>query len=213
MRIVWVHNFPTHYTVRLFQLISERINTEFLFFSGGAERYWLKEHGKQECTFPHRHLPGIQVFGTRITLSLLPHLVNGNYDAVVQCIDGKFALPLTYLIARLRKKPFVLYTGIWMRVDTALHRLAFPLIRHIYRNADALVVYGEHVRRYLITEGVRAERIFVEPHAVDNALYRRPVQEQETDALRKSLDLGPDTKLILYLGRIEPEKGLEHLLR
>jgi glycosyltransferase involved in cell wall biosynthesis/GT2 family glycosyltransferase len=213
VRILWVHNFPTHYTVRLFQLVSERIASEFLFFSGGTERYWLKEHSRQQCTFPHQHLPGVQVFGTRITMSLLPRLLKQDYDAVVQCVDGKFALPLTYLIARLRKKPFVLYTGIWMRVDTALHCLAFPMIRHIYRNADALVVYGEHVKRYLITEGVRPERIFVEPHAVDNSIYSRPVQEKEKDDLRHSLDLGSDTKLVLYLGRIEPEKGLEHLVR
>lgn len=213
MRILWVHNFPTHYTVRLFQLISERIPAEFLFFSRGTERYWQKEHGIEPCLFPHQHLPGIQLFGTRITPSLVPHLLNRNYDALVQCIDGKFALPVTYLIAKLRKKPFVLYTGIWMRVGTVLHRLAFPLIRHIYRNADALVVYGEHVKRYLITEGVRSERIFVEPHAVDNTLYQRVVQQQEKDDLRRLLDLASDTKLVLYLGRIEPEKGLHHLIR
>jgi glycosyltransferase involved in cell wall biosynthesis/GT2 family glycosyltransferase len=213
VRILWVHNRPTHYTARLFQLVGERLTAEFLFFSRGAERYWLKEHGVQPCNFAHHNLSGIQVFGTRITPSLLPHLIHKNYDAVVQCIDGKFALPLTYLIARLRKKPLVLYTGIWMRVDTVLHRLTFPIIRHIYRNAGALVVYGEHVSTYLIAEGVSPERIFIEPHAVDNTLYQRPVGQKEKDDLRHALDLPPETKLVLYLGRLEPEKGLQHLLR
>lgn len=212
-RIVWVHNFATHYTVRLFELVSRLLTTEFLFFSGGEERYWLRANGVQAGRFPHIYLPGFQVLGTRISLALPWRLWHSDCDAIVQCIDGKFALPVTYLIARLRRKPFVLYTGVWMRVDTWLHRLAFPLVRHIYRHADALVVYGAHVRRYLINEGVPPDRIFVEPHAVDNEIYNRSVTGPELAELRWALTIADDQQVILYVGRIEPEKGLEYLIQ
>jgi GT2 family glycosyltransferase/glycosyltransferase involved in cell wall biosynthesis len=212
-RIVWVHNFATHYTVRLFELVSRLLTAEFLFFSDGEERYWLKANGVQQGNFPHVHLHGIQVLGTRIALCLPWRLWKSDCDAIVQCIDGKFALPVTYLVARLRRKPFVLYTGVWMRVDTLLHRLAFPFVRHIYRNADALIVYGEHVMRYLIQEGVRPERIFVETHAVDNRIYGRVVTEAELADLRLILAIPCHEPVILYVGRMEPEKGLEQLIR
>jgi glycosyltransferase involved in cell wall biosynthesis/GT2 family glycosyltransferase len=211
--IVWVHNFATHYTLRLFELVSQRLAAEFLFFSRDGARYWLKENGVQQGDFRYVYLRGIRILGTLIAVSLPFRLWRSNCEAIVQCIDGKFALPVTYCMARLRRKPFLLYTGVWMRIGTLLHRLAFPLVRHIYRNADALIVYGEHVKRYLIQEGVRPERIFVAPHAVHNQIYRRVVTEAETGDLLRDMAIPRDHKVILYIGRIEPQKGLEHLIR
>ena len=34
-RVVWVHNFATHYTVGLFERVSRRLPIDFLFFSSG----------------------------------------------------------------------------------------------------------------------------------------------------------------------------------
>jgi glycosyltransferase involved in cell wall biosynthesis len=211
-RVVWVHNFATHYTVGLFERVSRRLPIDFLFFSSGGERFWLKQNGTQRGPFAHKYLKGIQILGTRLVPSLPFWLWRGNYKAIIKCVNGKFALPITYVVTRLTRKPFILYTGIWMRVDSIAHRLAFPLVRHIYRNSDAVIVYGEHVKRYLIGEGVLADRIFVEPHSVDNSLYNRSVTDEERKAVLKSLGVDPGRKLILYLGRLEPVKGLHHLV-
>lgn len=211
-RIVWVHNFATHYTAPVFELVAQRLPTEFLFFSRGEERYWLKQHGTWGGSFPHYYLPGFSVLRTKVVPSLLWRLLVGRYSAFVKCVNGKFALPVTYLAARLRRKPFVLYTGIWTRLKTPVHRLGFPFIRHIYRHADALVVYGEHVKRYLESEGVCPDRIFVAPHAVDNRFYGRPVAEAEKEQLRVQLGITRDSKIVLYLGRFEEIKGLNYLV-
>jgi glycosyltransferase involved in cell wall biosynthesis/GT2 family glycosyltransferase len=210
---MWVHNFATHYTAGLFEQICRRLPVEFLFYSKGREWYWLQQNRLPECSFPHRHLWGMTFGGTRIVPGLLWRLWWGSYDVAAAGVDGKFALPVTYLMAKLRRRPFVLYTGIWTRVQTLTHRLAFPLLRHIYRNADAVVVYGEHVRRYLLSEGVQDERIFVEPHAVDNRFYGRAIEATESAAVYRRVDVVPGTRLVLYVGRLEPEKGLTHLLQ
>jgi glycosyltransferase involved in cell wall biosynthesis len=143
--------------------------------------------------------------------SLVTKLWRGNYDVFVKCINGRFALPATYLMARLRRKPFVLWTGIWMTLQTPFHRMAFPLTRWIYRHADAIVVYGEHVKKYLAQLNIAAEKIFVAAHAVDNSAYSRPVCEQEKAVLRGKFDLGK-RKVLLYLGRLEETKGLDYLI-
>lgn len=212
-RVIWVHNFATHYTAGLFEQMDKRLMVEFLFYSKGGEWYWLQQNRLPACTFPHQNLLGLTLAGTRIVPGLFWRLWWGRYDVAAAGVDGKFALPVTYLIARLRGRPFVLYTGIWTRVQTATHRLAFPLLRHIYRNADAVVVYGEHVRRYLLSEGVRDERIFVEPHSVDNGFYGRRIEPAEIDAVHHRLGIPRGTKLVLYVGRLEPEKGLGTLLQ
>jgi glycosyltransferase involved in cell wall biosynthesis len=99
-----------------------------------------------------------------------------------------------------------------MRLQTPFHRLAFPLTRFIYHHSDAIVVYGEHVKRYLVSEGVPAERIFVAAHAVDNDAHAIKVREDEVAALRQKHKIGPRQKVVLYLGRLEEVKGLSYLL-
>lgn len=99
-----------------------------------------------------------------------------------------------------------------MRLQTPAHRLLFPFTQHIYRHADAIVVYGEHVKRYLVSEGVVPEKIFIAAHAVDNETYSQTVTPQERDALYRQLEIETGQKIILYLGRLETGKGLSYLL-
>jgi len=207
-----VHNFATHYTARTFELLSQRMNTRFLFFSAGGEWYWQRAHGVQRGAFAGRYLDGFTILGTRFAPELVWRLLFDRYDIVMKCVNGRFALPLTFLIARIRRKPFILWTGIWMRLGTRFHRLLHPLTRFLYRHADAVVVYGTHVKRFLVDEGVAPERIFVTTHAVDNSRYARPVTPHEIGTLKASLGVTKDQQIILYLGRLEDCKGLEYLI-
>lgn len=212
MTVAFVTNFCPHYRVRTFELLARRLDARFLFFSRGGEWYWPGRFGVRSGGFPHEYLPGFTVVGTRVTPSLPWRLLRGDDRAVVKCINGRFALPAAYLAARLRRRPFILWTGVWQRLGTPAHRLLYPLTRHVYRHADAVVVYGEHVRRFLVGEGVAAERIFVAPHATDEQAYGREVTEAETADLRRRFDLPPEVPVVLYLGRLETAKGVWDLL-
>jgi glycosyltransferase involved in cell wall biosynthesis len=101
---------------------------------------------------------------------------------------------------------------LWTRVETPFHRLFFPLTRYFYRHADTIVVYGEHVKRYLVSEGVLPERIFVAAHAVDNSSFNIQVTEEQKRALCEKLNIASAQKIILYLGRLEKSKGLPYLV-
>ena len=212
LKIAFVTNIVPHYRVRTFEILSRYYDVDFHLFSAGDEWYWQQQHGVSGGDFSYVYLSGVRWGQTRITPSLPWKLWRGRYDVYIKCINGRFAVPITYIVARLRRKPFILWTGIWMRLQTRIHRLFFPLTRFIYRHADAVVVYGEHVKRYLITEGVAADRIFVAAHAVDNAAYNRPIPAEETAALRQQLEIAPDEKVVLYLGRLEDGKGLPYLV-
>jgi glycosyltransferase involved in cell wall biosynthesis len=210
--VLFVHNFVTHYSQRTFELLAKRVKTRFLFFSRGGESYWLPEHGIRTGDFDGRYLRGISVLGTRVVPGLILRLLMDRYDVIVKSIDGRFALLAAFLIARLRRKPFVLWTGVWMKIDTPLHRLLYPLTRFLYRHADAVVAYGSHVKEFLVSQGVVANRVFVTRHAVDNERYSRPVPFEDRDALRRRLGIAPEIRIVLYLGRLEPVKGLEYLV-
>ena len=211
MRVAFVTNICPHYRVKTFETLARYFDLDFYFFSAGDEWYWQRQHGVKSGAFQHEYLSGITVGGTRITPSLPVKLWSKGYDVYIKCINGRFALPATLLVARLRGKPFVLWTGVWMRLQSPAHRWMFPLTRYVYRHADAIVVYGDHVKRYLVSEGVPAERVFSAHHAVDNAAYDAVVPEADRRALRDRLRAG-DRKIVLYLGRIEAGKGLDYLI-
>ena len=212
MKLAFVTNFCAHYQIKTFETLNSYHNTNYYFFSGGDEWYWQKQLGIRDGNFNYEYMPGFKLGRTRITPRLPWKLWHGNYAVFIKCINGRFALPITYLIARLRRKPCILWTGIWVKLQKPIHRIFFPITRYIYRHSDAVVVYGEHVKRYLISEGVLPERIFIAAHAVDNDVYSRLVMEKEKNILRRELRIKPEQKILLYLGRLEKIKGLPYLL-
>ncbi len=197
---------------KAFEIFSQSFDVDYYFFSAGQEWYWAREHGVRGGNFTYEYLWGFSLGQVRITPLLPIKLLAKDYRVYIKCINGRFALPVTYLIARLKRKPFILWTGIWMRLDTPLHRLFFFLTRWFYRHADALVVYGKHVKDYLITEGVNPAKIFIAPRAVENSFYNVSISESEKQTLRKNLSITSHQKVVLYLGRLEENKGLDYLI-
>src|SRR5262245_57606570 len=213
IRLAFVTNFCAHYRVKTFETLARYQDIDFLFSSAGEEWYWQQRHGVRVGNFSYEYLPAIRLTRRlRFVPSLVTRLWRKNYDGYIKCINGRFALPVTYLVAKLRRKPFILWTGIWMSLDTRFHRFVFPLTLWIYRHADAIVAYGEHVKRYLTSLKVPPEKFFVAAHAMDNAAYHTPVCEAKKTALRNHLAV-KNRKVILYLGRLEEIKGLNYLIR
>lgn len=211
-RVVFVTNFAPHYRISFFEALSGFCDLRCYFYSDGGEWYWQRAHGVNRGRFRCQYFDGFWLGRVRVAPALAAALWSRRCDVIVKCINSRFALPLAYLTARLRRVPFLLWTGVWCRLATPFHRLLFPLVRRLYRSADAIVVYGEHVRRYLAGEGVDPERIFMAPQAVDNTLYRQTVPADQRRRLRDALAVGPDRKVLLFVGRLEPVKGLEYLL-
>jgi glycosyltransferase involved in cell wall biosynthesis len=198
--------------VKTFETFARYQDVDYYFFSAGQEWYWLRQHGVFAGNFKHEYLRGFRLGRTRVTPTLLTKLYHRHYDVYITGISGRFAMPSTYLIARLKGRPFILWTGIWHTLQTPFHRLVFPLTRFIYRHADAIVVYGIHVRDYLLGLGVGANKIFVAPHAMDNEHYARAVPEAQLLPLRKKLGIGRQHKVMLYVGRLVHGKGLGYLI-
>jgi glycosyltransferase involved in cell wall biosynthesis len=212
-KVAFITNFCTHYTQGLFEELAERFNVEYYFYSPGNEWYWEGKLGTiRGGGFRSRYLSGFALGHTHITPTLLFHLLMGRYDVYVKCINGKFALPITYIAARLKRKPFVLRTEIWTDLETPLQKLVSPLVNYIYRRADSVVAYGEHVKRYLVSKSVAIERIFVALPVVDNRMYNQILSEEERITLRDQMQIGQGKKVVLYLGRLVTSKGCKYLV-
>jgi len=212
LRVALVTNFVQYYRVPVYEELARRCDTEFIFFSQGEEGYWLPQHGVSTGDFKAASVPSFRLLGTAVAPSLPGRLWRGGFDVYLSGIVGRFALPATYVVARLRRRPFVLWTQIWMRIQTPAHRAFFPITRFFYRHADAVVAGGEHVKRYLISEGVDPGRIFSCGNATRNELYMRTVTDGERSARRAQLGIGATDEVVLFVGRLEEAKGVHLLL-
>jgi glycosyltransferase involved in cell wall biosynthesis len=135
---------------------------------------------------PHRHLAQREV-GALVAA--------GGHRAVIVGTGGRIALPLAWRAARRRGLPFVFWAALWRTPRTAAHLASLPLMERVYRDADAVVTYGEHVSDYVLGHGAR--RVIVAPQSVDNAFWSAPASP------RRDQRFGA-----LFVGRPAPEKGL-----
>lgn len=212
MKTAFITNFCPFYRRRLFHILAQKCGATFFFFSDTQVKKWEQNNPHGDDSLPAFDLHADRSSRISVLFRLAHHLLTHNYDCYIQGISGRFIVPLTYLIARIRGVPFVIWTGFWEHPRTLFHRITYPLVRHIYRHADALVAYGTHVKDYLhYTCNVPEEKIFVAWNTADNALYNMPVTQQEKESLRRELG-AQNSPLLLSVGRLEEEKGHDVLI-
>jgi glycosyltransferase involved in cell wall biosynthesis len=193
------------YRVPLYERLHRHHGVEVLCY-GGGERYvpaWFADLDAQLATapFPARRLAGPGAAAG----------VGRAYDAVIAPFAGGSILPAAYAGARAAGTPFVLWASVWAQPRSAAHLLALPVTRRIYRHADAVVAYGEHVRRFVREIRGRDDDVFVAPQSVEPELFSRAVTPDECEHFRAAHRLPPGP-LILYVGRLVAEKGVSVLL-
>ncbi|HLW94496.1 MAG TPA: glycosyltransferase family 4 protein [Solirubrobacteraceae bacterium] len=174
---------------------------------GAFERLHERAGGIELALFGGPHLHGSDPLSPPLSL---PHrfvgqreigelTASGGYRAVVVGTGGRVALPLAWRAAQRSDLPFVFWAALWRTPRTAAHLVAQPLMRRIYREATAVVTYGEHVSDYVRRRG--ATRVFVAPQAVDNAFWSAPAAVREDDRFS-----------LVFAGRAAREKGLAVLV-
>jgi glycosyltransferase involved in cell wall biosynthesis len=212
LRIAFITNLPSHFHTRTFETIAEHYNTDFFFFSDGTESWVEKKNDQKVGNYKGNYVKGIRITSrVRINTDLIMRLIRGHYDVFIQSINGRFELAATYIIARLLKKPFILWSNLWFHPQTLFHKITFPITRYIYRHADAIVAYGYHVKNYLVLLGVDERKISYSWNVADNSLYNKPISENELTKLREQFNLY-GRYVVLFVGRLSEEKGLEYLL-
>ncbi|MDO8185950.1 glycosyltransferase family 4 protein [Conexibacter sp. JD483] len=207
MAIALVTNVITPYRAPLYALLAERYGVEVLCF-GAGQSYVPEWFGDLDGQLAAAPFPARRLDGPRAALRL-----GDRYAAAIAPVAGGAMLPATYAAMRLRRRRFVLWASVWADPrGGAKAAVALPLLHHVCRRADAVLTYGPHVSRYVAGFRHRADDVFVAPQSVDGALFGRAVGEQEIADWRAAHDLPADAPLLLYVGRLVPEKGIATLL-
>lgn len=213
-RVAFVHNLLIHYRIPLFNLLSK--STEFKFdFYFGAIHPWMPAKAlieeQYQPLFPYVMLKGLRLPEDRfVSPSLLLHLLD-RYDAYV---SGPLASPdcwFTFLIAKLLRRPFILWDERWTRTRSSLSRLVQPLQLWVAKKSDSIIVPGSRSLRYFLSElgNVKAPKLWIVPNA---STLEVPKARRVRD-FRKINRIPPDVKVVLYVGRLLALKGVDVLLR
>lgn len=205
MSVALLTNVLAAYRLPLYERLAARHDVELLCFGGDASYVpsWFRDLDAQIAAAP---FPARRIASVREAFD-----AGRRHDAMIAPVAGGAMLPAAYAGARRAGVPFVLWASIWTRPRTPRHALAWPVLRRIHRDADAVVAYGEHVRRFVRRIRGRDDDVLVAPQCVEPERFGRTVSREEIAAARAAHGLGADP-IVLYAGRLVAEKGVETLL-
>jgi glycosyltransferase involved in cell wall biosynthesis len=184
--LLLVTNHAPPERVGAFQALHARTPIELVLFGGRSTHATA---GVADPGVPHRHVAQSEV-GAIVRA--------GDHRAVIASAVGRRALPAAWIGARRSDTPFVLWTGLWAHPLSVAHALSYPLMRAIYRDADAIATYGTHVSAYVRAHGARCP-VIEAPQAVDGDFWGQDVPREH------------DRFTVVFVGRDAREKGLDSL--
>jgi glycosyltransferase involved in cell wall biosynthesis len=201
-----ITNYLPPYRAPLYRLLAERHGVEIHCFGGDAgyvaDAQRDLDRQIAEAPFPAH----------RLARQLDAEVVAERSSAVISALTGKIAVPAAWRGAKRGGTPFILWASLWRHPLTLAHIGSFAFMRRVYSQADAVLTYGDHVTRY-VNRYRRAEKYTaVAPQAVEADLFGRAVGDDEIAAWREAAGLPARGPLVLYAGRLVPEKGVKVLL-
>ena len=210
MKILLVVNLCAHYRIKLFELLAKIHDIRFLFFSPGEKYYDSERH---LGNFNGEYLWGFNIGPKlRVNPKLIFVLINYPYNFLVAGISGTLPLFFSFTISKIRRKKFILWSGLWHHPQTFFHIVSFPFIKYIYRHSNAIIAYGLHTKKYLESLGIDRKKITIAWQVQDNSKFEKFVSKKEKESLKSQLGI-KTSKVILFVGRLAPEKGILHLIK
>ena len=132
-----------------------------------------------------------------------------NSDFVLTSTQAPVHSKPAFILCKLLKKK------LFVNVQQWYERKSIPLLNRLYaeagyfilRHCDKVFVHGTNQRLFVISKGVKESKISILPFLSDD-LSELTVTKLD---LKRQLGL-QDKKIILYFGRITPQKGLQDLI-
>jgi glycosyltransferase involved in cell wall biosynthesis len=193
-KIVLITNCCPFYRLPLFKKLAELYDMKF-FFTDTKRKKW--------------HENNSQLFSSTSIIKLIQMLTFKKFDVVISAFPSWSSF-FAFIISKLRKKPLVLWTEEWYQPRTLSRKMITSVLKFIARHSSAFVVPGARSRSHISFLGTSPGRIFVSPNAsyvdLDHTTF------EKAKKIRWKLGIS-DKKVILYLGRLVPEKGADILIR
>jgi glycosyltransferase involved in cell wall biosynthesis len=204
VKLALLTEIPAPYRIPLFNALAERVELRVLFLSERDPRRAYYELHKDEWRFAYRALRGPQLRrgGRWVVFSrgVVRELWRFRPDAVAVGGWNQPAFWLALAYCRVRRVPLL----VWIESTARDARSgATPLAlarRALVRGAAGAFVPGTAAAAYARALGI--ELVELAPNAIDASIFERAAVDRS----------GRERCTFLYVGRLDPEKGIDTLL-
>jgi glycosyltransferase involved in cell wall biosynthesis len=206
-KIFFIHNFFIDFRNPLFEKLSEKFDLTMLMTRETLktdENMYQINYRKRPENVKYKIFSHLSIFSKySLAWKIIPYLLFKEYDLIVSTDPHVSETWFSFLISKLRRKKFVIWTETfdWKRAPRA--RFIEPLVRLVCRYADACVAVGTKSREYFIKKGVSVNKIFIAPDTAQSYKIKKRVNDSDIK----------NKKIILYLSRIVHYKGLDILIK
>lgn len=218
VRVEILTEIPAPYRIPIFNALAERPGVE-LHVSFLAEQDPRRPYAfhANEVRFPYSFLPRVELRqGGRWTLlngGVLARLGRERPDIVIVGGWNQPAYWQAFVACRLRRIPLVAWVESTARDFRPGTGPSEALKRAFVRGCSAFLVPGPASADYLGLLKVAAASVTVAPNAVDGRIFGERVASARQRRVQLRAELGLTLPCALYVGRLDPEKGLDVLLR
>ena len=172
---------------------------------------WIDPAGVPVCIYSHRGdglLKNI-IYALRVAETLFRE--RKNYQFVYFLMQG-LHLAVGLPIARLLKKPVIVkIAGSGEVPRMSKSRIGRMELRCLNRWASKVLILNEGMRYEAIEGGITAAKLQLMPNPVDTNQFS-PANNQEQLELRRHFGVSETAPIVMYSGRLAPEKSLTTLL-
>jgi glycosyltransferase involved in cell wall biosynthesis len=219
VRVLLQQNSVAHYRARLYECLSTQPGIRFEFVADPESDTPYLATATAASAIPFTPCPV-----WKLRLPSMPEIYF-QPGAVLRLLLGEFDVAIAL------GSPYSLTT--WMmlllgplvgtRVLLWTHGLLEPesgpkwwLRRLLYHSSAGLLLYGERARQLLLAQGSSPDRMFVVKNSLDpeaQAQAEAALEANALTALRQRLDLRAGDRALIFIGRLQPVKRLDLLVR
>jgi glycosyltransferase involved in cell wall biosynthesis len=229
MRLGVLATHPIQYHAPLYRALAERLDLEVYFAHKqtaqgqakagfGVAFEWdvpLLEGYSSQFLENRAKVPDVSTFWGCSTPEIAGIIARERFDAFL--VNGWYNRSLWQAMRACWRTG----TPLLVRGDSQLRTprsLPFRIAKEAFYRAfiprfDGYLVVGERAREYYKYYGAREEHMYFVPHFIDNAWFRERAADVDPQALRTELDVGPDTALLLFVGKFIQKKRPADILR
>lgn len=208
------------YREPIFKELAKMSHLEVRVFYGGDRTTWefSKNDGYNFKILPFLYIPKFWTshWGTALGFSIWRELEHYQPDIVISYGYVWMPMMLACLWGMIRRVPFLIRNDANALGDhSILHKIRRRSIGFFLKvlGAGALAVGRSNTKYWKTEMGFPAHRIYWAPYAINNAFYEKKVSELKRDKEELKVKYGCQSKkVILFVGRLAPEKNVRKLL-